>query len=53
MKLEELQVMFDYELAKLYQCTKGKKNISKVVKRNTERFLLDFYFELGDKEKRY
>lgn len=45
--------MFDYELTKLYQCTKEKKNISKVVKRNTERFLLDFYFELGDKEKRY
>ena len=21
--------MFDYELAKLYQCTKGKKNFSK------------------------
>ena len=34
------------DLAKLYQCTKGTKDINKAVKWNIERFPDDFYFEL-------
>ncbi len=40
------QVMLDSDLAKLYQCANGTKDINKAVKRNIERFPDDFYFEL-------
>ena len=40
------QVMLEFDLAKLYECTNGTKDINKAVKRNIERFPNDFYFQL-------
>ena len=45
------QVMLDSDLAKLYQCANGTKDINKAVKRNIERFPDDFYFQLTEREK--
>lgn len=44
------QVMLDSDLAKLYQCKGGTKDINKAVKRNLERFPEDFYFQLTKDE---
>ncbi len=44
------QVMLDSELAKLYECTNGTKDVNKAVNRNIERFPSDFYFQLTLKE---
>ena len=44
------QVLLDFDLAKLYKCTNGTKDINKAVKRNIERFPEDFYFRLTDSE---
>ena len=44
------QVMLDSDLAKLYQCKNGTKDINKAVKRNIERFPEDFYFKLTKEE---
>jgi len=58
MKIEDMiyefrgkQVMLDRDLAKLYQCANGTKDINKAVKRNIERFPDDFYFQLTEREK--
>ena len=45
-------VMLDADLAKLYQCINGTKDINKAVKRNEERFPEDFYFQLNEDEIR-
>lgn len=42
------QVMLDSDLAKIYKCTNGTKDINKAVKRNIERFPEEFYFELNE-----
>ena len=39
-------VMLDADLAKLYQCINGTKEINQAVKRNIERFPEDFVFRL-------
>lgn len=44
------QVMLDSDLAKLYQCANGTKDINKAVNRNIERFPEDFYFQLTKEE---
>ena len=44
------QVMLDSDLAKLYGCTNGTKDINKAVKRNINRFPEDFYFQLTKEE---
>ncbi len=44
------QVMLDSDLAKLYGCTNGTKDINKAVKRNIERFPDNFYFQLSEQE---
>ena len=44
------QVMLDSDLAKLYECANGTKDINKAVKRNIERFPEDFYFQLTKEE---
>ncbi len=56
-KIEEMiyeirgkQVMFDSDLAKLYECTNGTKDVNKAVNRNIERFPSDFYFQLTYEE---
>lgn len=43
--------MLDSDLAKLYQCTNGTKDINKAVKRNINKFPEDFYFQLTNIEK--
>ena len=42
--------MLDSDLAKLYHCTNGTKDINKAVKRNIKRFPDDFYFQLTKNE---
>ena len=44
------QIMLDSDLAMLYGCKNGTKDINKAVKRNIERFPGDFYFQLTDQE---
>ena len=44
------QVMLDSDLARLYKCTNGTKNINKALKRNINRFPNDFYFQLETEE---
>lgn len=44
------QVMLDSDLARLYHCTNGTKDINKAVKRNMDRFSSDFYFQLTSEE---
>ena len=46
-----MQVMLASNLAKLYHCTNGTKDINKAVKRNIERFPDDFYFQLNREEQ--
>ena len=48
-EVRENQVMIDSDLAKLYQCKNGTKTINLAVKRNSERFPDDFYFQLTKK----
>ena len=43
-------VMLDSDLAKLYGCKNGTKDINKAVKRNIERFPEDFYFQITNDE---
>ena len=44
------QVMLDSDLAKLYGCKNGTKEINQAVKRNIDRFSYDFYFQLTKDE---
>ena len=44
------QVMLDSDLAKLYGCKNGTKEINQAVKRNIDRFPYDFYFQLTKDE---
>ena len=44
-EIREKQVMLDSDLARLYECKNGTKDINKAVKRNIERFPTDFYFQ--------
>ena len=43
-------VMLDSDLAVLYECTNGTKDINKAVKRNIERFPENFMFQLTNEE---
>ena len=45
-----VQVMLDSDLAKLYGCANGTKDINKAVKRNVDRFPENFCFQLTDEE---
>ena len=47
------QVIIDSDLAKLYHCTNGTKEINQAVKRNIERFPDDFRFQLTEEEYKY
>ena len=44
------QVMLDSDLAILYECKNGTKDVNKAVKRNIKRFPTDFYFQLTKEE---
>ena len=43
-------VMLDSDLANLYNCANGTKDINKAVNRNKDRFPNDFYFQLSEEE---
>lgn len=45
-----VQVILDSDLAILYKCANGTKDINKAVKRNIERFPESFMFQLTDEE---
>ena len=45
-----VQVMLDSDLARLYKCKNGTKDINKAVKRNIERFPSNFVFKLTEEE---
>ena len=47
------QVMLDSDLAYLYGCANGTKDINKAVKRNIERFPNNFYFQLTKEECKF
>ena len=49
-EIRGVQVMFDSDLARIYQCANGTKDINKAVKRHLDRFPSDFYFRLNDEE---
>ena len=49
-EINGIEVMLDSDLAKIYKCTNGTKDINKAVKRNIERFPNDFYFQLTEDE---
>ena len=44
------QVIMDSDLAKLYECTNGTKDINKAVNRNIEKFPDDFCFQITKQE---
>ena len=44
------QVIIDSDLARLYECANGTKDINKAVKRNINRFPESFMFQLSDDE---
>ena len=44
------QVMLDSDLAKLYECKNGTKEINQAVKNNPDKFPNDFYFQLTNNE---
>lgn len=44
------QVMLDSDLANLYKCVNGTKDINKAVKRNEERFPDNYMFQLTEEE---
>ena len=50
-EIRGMQVMLDSDLAKLYHCKNGTKDINKAVKRNINRFPNDFYFQLTEEER--
>lgn len=49
-EVRDVQVMLDSDLARLYECTNGTKDVNKAVNRNIERFPKDFYFQLTKEE---
>ena len=49
-EIRRKQVMLDSDLAKLYECKNGTKDINKAVKRNIERFPKNFYFQITEEE---
>ena len=44
------QVMLDSDLAKLYECKNGTKEINQAVNRHLDRFPEDFCFQLNESE---
>ena len=49
-EIRGIPVMLDSDLAELYGCRNGTKDINKAVKRNINKFPSDFYFQLTKKE---
>ena len=49
-EIRGVQVILDSDLARLYECVNGTKDINKAVKRNIERFPDSFMFQLTNEE---
>lgn len=49
-EIRGVHVMLDSDLARLYECVNGTKDINKAVKRNIERFPESFMFQLTNEE---
>lgn len=49
-EIRGVQVMFDVDLAKLYECVNGAKSINLAVKRHRNRFPERFMFQLTEEE---
>ena len=49
-EIRGVQVMLDSDLALLYECKNGTKSINLAVKRNIEKFPIDFCFQLMEEE---
>ena len=49
-EIRGVQVILDSDLARLYECVNGTKDINKAVKRNIERFPENFMFQLTNEE---
>ena len=49
-EIRGVQVILDSDLARLYECVNGTKDINKAVKRNIERFPESFMFQLSEEE---
>ena len=49
-EIRGVQVILDSDLAMLYECVNGTKDINKAVKRNIERFPESFMFQLTNDE---
>ena len=49
-EIRGVQVMLDSDLARLYKCSNGTKDINKAVKRNQKRFPENFMFQLTSDE---
>lgn len=49
-EIRGVNVMLDFDLARLYKCSNGTKTINQAVKRNIERFPNDFYFSLNEED---
>ena len=49
-EIRGVQVIFDSDLARLYECVNGTKDINKALRRNIERFPDNFMFQLSDEE---
>lgn len=47
------QVMLDYDLAKLYNCKNGTKEINQAVKNNIEKFSKRYSWKLTEEESRF
>ena len=51
-EIRGVQVMLDSDLAKLYECKNGTKEVNQAVKNNKDKFPIDFYFQLTQTELR-
>lgn len=51
-EIREVQVMLDSDLARLYECKNGTKQINLAVKRHKDRFPERFVFQLTEEEAR-
>ena len=51
-EIRGVQVMLDSDLARLYECKNGTKEINQAVKRNIKKFPLEFAFQLTIEEYR-
>ena len=52
-KINGIQIMLDSDLAKLYKCKNGTKEINQAVKNNMSKFPERFSWKLSDNESKF